>query len=250
MSLPYSPDIKSYDRANNEQVTITLITGANKGIGFEAARRLIEEGHSVYVGARDEKRGRAAAESIGGRFLQLDVTSDESVNAAAADILRRDGRLDVLINNAGISGGRPNAADVTAEDFERVFATNVFGLVRVTHAMLPLLLKSEEPVIVNVASGLGSVGVVTDRARLEFNAPTLSYSSSKSAVTMLTVQYAKAFPEIRINVVDPGFTATDFNGNRGHQTVTEGTDAIVKLATIASDGPTGTFQDRNGTVPW
>jgi NAD(P)-dependent dehydrogenase (short-subunit alcohol dehydrogenase family) len=231
-------------------VTITLITGANKGLGFEAARRLVAEGHSVYVGARDPKRGRAAAESVGGRFIEIDVLSDESVNAAAADIRRRDGRLDVLINNAGISGGRPNPADVTAEDLERVYATNVFGLVRVTHAMLPLLLESEEPVIVNVASGLGSIGVVTDKSRLESNFPTLAYSSSKSAVTMLTVQYAKAFPEIRINVVDPGYTATDFNANRGHQTVTEGTDAIVKFAMIDSDGPTGTFQDRDGTVPW
>jgi NAD(P)-dependent dehydrogenase (short-subunit alcohol dehydrogenase family) len=231
-------------------VTITLITGANKGLGFEAARRLVAEGHSVYIGARDAKRGRAAAEAVGGRFIELDVTSDESVNAAAADIQRRDGRLDVLINNAGISGGRSNPADVTAEDLENVYATNVFGLVRVTHAMLPLLLKSEEPVIVNVASGMGSHGFVTDKARIESGFPSIVYSSSKSAVTMITVQYAKAFPEIRINVVDPGYTATDFNGNRGHQSVEEGTDAIVKLATITSDGPTGTFQDRAGTVPW
>jgi NAD(P)-dependent dehydrogenase (short-subunit alcohol dehydrogenase family) len=231
-------------------VTITLITGANKGLGFETARRLIEDGHSVYLGSRDAKRGRAAAEAVGGRFIELDVTSDESVDAAARDIRRRDGRLDVLINNAGIGGGRSKPGDVTAEDLEHVYATNVFGLVRVTHAMLPLLLKSEDPVIVNVASGLGSIGVVTDKSRMESQFPTIAYSSSKSAVTMLTVQYAKAFPEIRVNVVDPGYTATDLNGNRGTQTVTEGTDAIVKLATIGSDGPTGTFQDRNGTVPW
>lgn len=231
-------------------MTITLITGANKGLGFETARRLIGEGHSVYLGSRDAKRGRAAAEAVGGRFIELDVTSDESVDAAARDIRRRDGRLDVLINNAGISGGRAKPGDVTAEDLEHVYATNVFGLVRVTHAMLPLLLQSEDPVIVNVASGLGSIGVVTDKSRMESQFPTIAYGSSKSAVTMLTVQYAKAFPEIRINVVDPGYTATDLNGNRGTQNVTEGTDAIVKLATIGSDGPTGTFQDRNGTVPW
>ena len=180
----------------------------------------------------------------------MDVTSDESVSAAAADILRRDGRLDVLINNAGVAGGAGKPAEVTADDLELVYATNVFGLVRVTHAMLPLLLKSEEPVIVNVASGLGSIGVVTDRARLESNFANIAYSSSKSAVTMLTVQYAKAFPEMRINVVDPGYTATDLNGNRGHQSVTEGTDAIVAMATIGPDGPTGTFRDRSGTVPW
>jgi NAD(P)-dependent dehydrogenase (short-subunit alcohol dehydrogenase family) len=242
--------MKSYRFANNGEVTITLITGANKGLGFETARRLVGQGHSVYLASRDAKRGRAAAEAVGGRFIELDVTSDESVDAAARDIRRRDGRLDVLINNAGIAGGRAKPGDVTAEDLEHVYATNVFGLVRVTRAMLPLLLKSEDPVIVNVASGLGSIGVVTDKSRMESQFPTIAYSSSKSAVTMLTVQYAKAFPEIRINVVDPGYTATDLNGNRGTQTVTEGTDAIVKLATIGSDGPTGTFQDRNGTVPW
>jgi NAD(P)-dependent dehydrogenase (short-subunit alcohol dehydrogenase family) len=255
--VSYSPDTQSRTTAeycngfaNNGDVTITLITGANKGLGFETARRLVETGHSVYLGSRDPRRGRAAAEVVGARFIELDVTSDDSVNAAAADIHRRDGRLDVLINNAGIPGGGGKPAEVTADDFEHVFATNVFGVVRVTHAMLPLLLASDEPVIVNVASGLGSIAVVTDKLRLESSFPSLAYSSSKSAVTMLTVQYAKAFPEIRINVVDPGYTATDLNGNRGHQTVTEGTDAIVRLATIGSDGPTGTFQDRNGTVPW
>jgi NAD(P)-dependent dehydrogenase (short-subunit alcohol dehydrogenase family) len=231
-------------------MTITLITGANKGLGFETARRLIAAGHSVYLGARDSKRGRAAADAIGGRFLELDVTSDASVEAAAADIRRRDGRLDVLINNAGIPGPAAAPSAVTADQFEQVYAVNVFGLVRVTSAMLPLLLQSEQPVIVNVSSGLGSFGVVTDKARMESQRTALAYSSSKSAVTMLTVQYAKAFPEIRINVVDPGFTATDLNGNRGTQTVTEGTDAIVSMATIDSDGPTGTFQDRHGTVPW
>jgi NAD(P)-dependent dehydrogenase (short-subunit alcohol dehydrogenase family) len=183
MSLPYSPDIQYYEKTNNGEVTITLITGANKGLGFEAARRLVAEGHSVYVGARDVKRGRAAAESVGGRFIEIDVLSDESVNAAAADIRRRDGRLDVLINNAGISGGRTSPAEVTAEDLERVYATNVFGLVRVTHAMLPLLLESEDPVIVNVASGMGSIGLVTDKSRVESSFPSLAYSSSKSAVT-------------------------------------------------------------------
>lgn len=232
-------------------MTITLITGANKGLGFETARRLIDEGHSVYLGARDAKRGRAAADSLGARFLELDVTSDDSVDAAVRDIRRRDGRLDVLVNNAGIAGGAGIAPkDVTADEVRQVFETNVFGVVRVTHAMLPLLLASENPVIVNVASGLGSIGVVTDSARMESRFPTLSYAASKSALTMLSVQYAKAFPEIRINVVDPGYTATDLNGNRGTQSVTEGTDAIVRLATIDADGPTATFQDRNGTVPW
>jgi NAD(P)-dependent dehydrogenase (short-subunit alcohol dehydrogenase family) len=231
-------------------MTITLITGGNKGLGYEAARRLKEAGHSVYIGSRDGTRGRAAAEALRVRFVQLDVTDDASVEAAAEDIRRRDGRLDVLINNAGISGGRVSPAEVTADGIRSVFDTNVFGVVRVTHAMLPLLRESENPVIVNVASGLGSFGIVSDPDRIESRFPSLSYSSSKAALTMLTLQYAKAFPEFRVNVVDPGYTATDLNGNSGTQSVEEGTDAIVRLATIDQDGPTGRFEDRGGVIPW
>lgn len=231
-------------------MTITLITGGNKGLGYEAARRLKEQGHSVYIGARDGTRGRAAAEALKVRFVQLDVTDDASVDAAAEDIRRRDGRLDVLINNAGISGGRVSPAEVTADAIRTVYETNVFGVVRVTHAMLPLLRESENPVIVNVASGLGSFGIVSDPTRIESKYPSLSYSSSKSALTMLTLQYAKAFPEFRVNVVDPGYTATDLNGNSGTQSVEEGTDAIVRLASIDRDAPTGRFEDRGGVIPW
>lgn len=232
-------------------MTITLITGANKGLGHETARRLIAEGHTVYMESRDETRGRAAAESIDGRFVQLDVTSDSSVDAAVLEIERLEGRVDVLINNAGIAGEWTPPADVTAQDLEHVFAVNVFGLVRVTRAFLPLLQKSTNPVMVNVASGLGSIGVVTDPSRMEFHSTaSIAYSSSKSAVTMLAVQYAKAFPGIRVNVADPGFTSTDLNGNRGTQTVTEGTDAIVKLALLGPGSPTGTFWDRSGPLPW
>jgi NAD(P)-dependent dehydrogenase (short-subunit alcohol dehydrogenase family) len=156
----------------------------------------------------------------------------------------------VLINNAGITGGRVQPEDVTADSIRGVYETNVFGIVRVTHAMLPLLRASDAPVIVNVSSGLGSFGIVSDSKRLESQLTALSYSSSKSAVAMLTLQYAKAFPEFRINVVDPGYTATDLNGNSGTQTVEEGTDAIVRLATIGADGPTGRFEDRGGVIPW
>ena len=231
-------------------MTTTLITGANKGLGFEAARRLIALGHTVYVGARDPERGEAAARRLGARFVPLDVTDDASVAAAAAWLQRQPGGLDVLINNAGILGERSAPPDVTADAVRDVFETNVFGIVRVTHAMLPLLRASESPVIVNVASGLGSFGVVTDARRFESKVSALAYSSSKSAVTMLTVQYAKALPSMRINVVDPGYTATDLNQNSGPQTVEQGTDAIVRLATIGRDGPTGTFQDAAGILPW
>ena len=119
-----------------------------------------------------------------------------------------------------------------------------------TRAFLPLLGKSQNPVIVNVGSSLGSEGIVTDPARVESGLPALSYASSKAAVIMLTVQYAKALPNMRVNVVEPGFTATDLNGNRGHQSVAEGAEIIVRMATIGTDGPTGTFADRNGTMPW
>jgi NAD(P)-dependent dehydrogenase (short-subunit alcohol dehydrogenase family) len=229
-----------------DPMTKILITGANRGLGHEAARRLIEAGHDVWIGARDPERGRAAADELGARFVELDVLLDASVSAAAETV----GELDVLINNAGISGGRVPVPEVAPDDIARVFETNVYGLVRVTRAFLPALRRSDNPVIVNVSSGMGSFAVTTDPERVESTIVSLPYPASKSAVTMLTTQYAKAFPEIRVNAVDPGYTATDFNGHSGPQTVTEGTDAIVAMATIGPDGPTGTFVDRHGAVPW
>lgn len=231
-----------------EDMTTTLITGANKGLGYEAARRLLEEGHDVWVGARDAERGRQAAEELGARFVQIDVTSDESV-AAAATTLSSESGLDVLINNAGIAVRTP-VSEVTAADMQQTYDTNVFGPVRVTQAFIPLLQRSEVPVIVNVASGLGSEAIVRDPDRTEFHVNALAYCSSKSALVMITTQYAKAYPDIKVNVIDPGYTATDLNSNSGTQTVTEGTDAIVAMASIGADGPTGTFTDRHGVVPW
>lgn len=231
-------------------MTITLITGGNKGLGYEAGRRLIELGHTVYIGARDEQRGKNAAHALGAQFVQLDVRDDTSVAAAAAEVGRREGHVDVLINNAGVTDPMLPAEDVTASAMHAVYDVNVFGIVRVTHAFLPMLRAASSPVIVNVSSGLGSFGVVTNPDRFESGFATVVYGSSKAAVGMLTVQYAKALPDIRINVVDPGYTATDINGNSGHQNVTEGTDAIVRLATIGPDGPTGTFSDRHGPLPW
>ena len=231
-------------------MTITLITGANKGLGYETARRLIDLGHTVYLGARDPERGREAADTLGARFVQLDVTDDASVTAAAASILDESGRLDVLVNNAGIAGTRDESTGVTVDAVRDVYDVNVFGLVRVTHAMLPLLQKSDSPVVVNVSSGLGSFSRITDPAHIESSFSTVAYGSSKAAVTAITVQYSKALPGIRFNAADPGYTATDLNGNSGPQTVTEGTDAIVQLATIGGDGPTGTFVERAGVMPW
>jgi NAD(P)-dependent dehydrogenase (short-subunit alcohol dehydrogenase family) len=231
-------------------MTTTLITGANKGLGHEAARRLMAEGQDVWVAARDAARGQAAADALGARFVALDVTDDASVSAAVATVEAAGTGLDVLVNNAGITGGRPALWEITPDLVAGVLATNVVGIVRVTQAFLPLLERSADPVIVNVSSGMGSLAVTTDPERFESTLHGLAYPTSKAAVNMLTSQYAKSLPRIRVNAVDPGYTSTDLNGHRGTQTVTEGTDAIVAMATIGRDGPTGTFTDRHGIVPW
>jgi NAD(P)-dependent dehydrogenase (short-subunit alcohol dehydrogenase family) len=231
-------------------MTATFITGANKGLGFETGRRLIAAGHTVYLGARDEHRGKEAAAAIGAHPVLIDVTSDESVQAAAALVRDQAGHLDVLVNNAGIVGARKPAGEITAADMQAVYDTNVFGVVRVTHAFLPLLQASDAPVVVNVSSGMGSLAITTDPGRLESTIVSLAYPSSKSALNMLTSQYAKAYPAIKINAADPGYTATDFNDHRGTQTVGEGAEIIVRLATIGADGPTGGYFDAAGPVPW
>ena len=231
-----------------------LVTGANKGIGYETARRLIADGHTVYVGARDAERGRAAADALGARFVQLDVTDDVSVETAAKSI-DADGGLDVLVNNAGIEpraddGGFLPVADVTADSMREVFETNVFGQVRVLHAFLPLLQRSAAPVVVNVSSGLSLVRELVDQQSPTHFYPGVEYPSSKAAVNMVTVQYAKAFPGIRINAADPGFTATDLNHHAGTQTVEQGAEIIVRLAQLGPDGPTGEFFDASGRLAW
>ena len=227
---------------------ITLITGANKGLGYETARQLIEQGHSVYVGARDVTRGQAAADKLGAHFVQLDVTNDASVAIAMRVIDEREGHLDVLVNNAGISSAM---ADVDGPVALKVFDTNAVGLIRVTQAALPLLLKSENPVVVNVSSALGSFWAVTNPERRQFHFPSIIYGASKAAVSMLTVQYAKARPEIKFNAVEPGFTATDLTAaSRAGQPVEKGAEVIVRMATIGKDGPTGTFSENGGPLQW
>jgi NAD(P)-dependent dehydrogenase (short-subunit alcohol dehydrogenase family) len=227
-------------------MTTSLITGANRGLGFETARQLVAAGHQVWVGARDADRGMQAADQLGARFVQLDVTDDASVAAAAETVAE----LDVLVNDAGISGGRIAPSDATADDMRTVYETNVFGVVRVLHAFIPLLEKSEAPVVVNVSSGVGSLGLSADPEGPWRDANYPVYASSKAALNMLTIRYAAAFPRMRINSVDPGFTATDFNRHRGTQTVEEGAEAAIRYAMLTPDGPTGGFFDRNGTEIW
>ncbi|HEY1971591.1 MAG TPA: SDR family oxidoreductase [Pseudonocardia sp.] len=231
-----------------------LITGANKGLGHETARQLIAAGHTVYLGSRDPDRGRRAADELGARLVVIDVTDDASV-AAAAKSIEADGGLDVLVNNAGVEGrtdggGVLTAEQTTAEDTRTVFETNVFGVVRVTHAFLPLLRRSPAPVIVNVSSGLGSLAVVSTPGTPAHAYPGVAYPASKAAVNMITVQYAKAFPDIRVNAVEPGYTATDLNAHTGTQTVAEGAEIIVRMAQIGADGPTGTYVHAHGPLPW
>lgn len=235
-------------------MTTTLITGANKGLGYETARRLVAAGHTVYVGSRDPGRGQRAADRLGARTVVLDVTDDESV-AAAAKLIAEAGGLDVLVNNAGIEGrGAGNvvigAADVTADIVREVFETNVFGLVRVTHAFLPLLQRSPAPVVVNVSSGLGSLALVSSPDEPGYLYPGVAYPASKAAVNMITVQFAKQFPNMRINAVEPGFTDTDLNGHTGTQTVGEGAEIIVRMAQVTADGPSGGYFDVNGAMAW
>ena len=236
-------------------MTTTLITGANKGLGFETARQLIAAGHTVYVGSRDAERGRRAAERLGARTVQLDVTDDASVQAAAKTV-EADGGLDVLVNNAGIApewhgpDDVVGAADVTADLMRQTFDTNVFGTVRVLHAFLPLLRRSATPVVVNVSSNLGSLTRMATRGGRGHGYPGVAYPASKSAVNMITVQFAKAFPEVRINSVEPGFTSTDLNGGNGFQTVEQGAEIIVRMARTGPDGPTGGYFATDGDLPW
>ena len=231
-------------------MTITFITGANRSLGRETARRLIEAGHTVLLGARNPEAGAAAAADLGARFVPIDVTDDESVRAAAADVERHEGAIDVLINNAGVTRSFGDPSGLTGAEVLSVCDVNVAGPVRVTTAFLPLLRRSADPVIINVSSAMGDLTATHDPSRPESKAIFPIYSASKAALTMLTTVYARALPDIRINAADPGYTATDFNGHSGHQTIAEGTDAIVKLATEGPGHGSGRLVDREREISW
>ncbi|WP_022893404.1 SDR family NAD(P)-dependent oxidoreductase [Agromyces subbeticus] len=227
-------------------MSIALITGANKGIGFETARQLVELGHVVYVGARDVERGERAAATLGARFVELDVTDDALVSRALATIDSVEARLDILVHNAGIQ--EIGADGPTAL---RAFDTNVVGIGRVTEAALPLLRKSSNPNVVTVSSSAGSFWAVTNPDRVEFHLTNAVYAASKAAATMLTLQYAKSQQGIRFNALEPGYTATDMTAAfAGGRPAEESARAVVRLATLDADGPTGTFRDDAGDLRW
>ena len=228
---------------------VALVTGANKGIGLETVRRLIGAGYRVYLAARDIERGRAAAETVGARVIRLDVTSDDSVGRAVGIVEQEEGRLDVLINNAGISGPVRDIHEYDGDEAATLLLTNVVGYVRVIHAFLPLLERASDPRIVNVSSGLGSFGLVHDEGRIESRAGTPLYGAAKAAINMLTARYAQLLPGIRINAADPGMTATDLSSGEGHP-VEDGTDAVIAFALGGPDTPTGAYRDRDGDLPW
>jgi len=235
---------------------IALITGANKGIGKEIARQLGAQGMTVLIGARDTGRGEAAAAELtaGGadaHAVRLDVTDAASIEAAAHQIESEYGKLDVLVNNAGIAlDGAPGGVDV--DTLRRTYETNVFGVFAVTKAMTPLLKKSEAGRIVNMSSGLGSLTQNSDPNWGFAGVKPLAYNSSKAALNMITVIFAADLKDtrIKVNAADPGFTATDLNQHRGNRTVEQGATAAVRLATLPADGPTGGYFDEDGVVPW
>ena len=239
--------------------TVALITGANKGIGYEIAAGLGALGWSVGVGARDEERREAAvaklrAAGVDAFGVPLDVTDDASVTAAAGLIEQRNGRLDVLVNNAGITGGpaqQPTTADLAT--VRTVMETNVIGVIRVTNALLPLLRRSASPRIVNMSSSVGSLTRQSDKEDPLTTGPVaVAYAPSKTFLNAVMVQYARELKDtnILINAGCPGFVATDLNGFRGVRTPEQGAAIAIRLATLPDGGPTGGFYEDAGQVPW
>jgi NAD(P)-dependent dehydrogenase (short-subunit alcohol dehydrogenase family) len=245
-----------------------LITGANKGIGYETARLLSERGATVLIGARNAELGAeavAALRSSGAtaRHVAIDVTDHEGIAAAAAWIDEEFGALDVLVNNAGIArgdgDGRPSST--TEATLHTVFATNVYGVVAVTNAMLPLLRRAPAARIVNVSSEVGSITATKNPDSPLFPMAFVPYPASKAALNMVTVMYAKELADtpIKVNAANPGYCATDLNRHSGHRTPEQGAEVSVHLATLDADGPSGVLwghlamasgDDGYGVLPW
>ncbi|NES30834.1 SDR family NAD(P)-dependent oxidoreductase [Micromonospora terminaliae] len=246
--------------------TTALITGANKGIGLATARQLGARGMTVLVGARDAARGREAADKLraegtDARFVPLEVTDAASVAAAAGLVEREYGHLDVLVNNAGIirADGAGLPSETTLDSLREVYETNVFGVVAVTNALLPLLRRAPAARIVNVSSEVGSIGVMTDPEGALFALTSVPYPSSKTALNMVTAMYAKELRDtpIKVNAANPGYCATDLNHHSGFRTPEEGAEVSVHLATLPADGPSGLLWGYQmdagggyGVLPW
>ena len=236
---------------------VALITGANKGIGFEIARQLALLGATALLGARDRGRGEGAAralaaEHLDARFLRIDVTEQSSIDETASQIEKDFGRLDILVNNAGIGIDNAPPSQLEMDVLRRTYETNFFGVFAVTKAMLPLLSRSDGARIVNMSSGLGSLTQNSDPGYRHARAKLLAYNSSKTALNALTIQFAYELREtpIKVNAADPGYVATDLNHHTGTRTVEQGARIAVKLATLPEGGPTGGFFDEDGVVPW
>lgn len=228
-----------------------FITGANKSIGLETARQLLQKGYYVYLGSRDLKNGQEAVEKLKAEGLneveaiQIDVSNQQSVDAARMEIGKKTDLLDALINNAGVSGVLPQTAlDAGIDNFKNVFETNLYGVVRVTQTFIDLLRKSPEPRIVNVSSSVGSLSLQSDSNWPFYHyAKYAVYSSSKSALNMYTVTLAYELRNtaFKVNAIDPGYTKTDFNNHQGTGTVEDAAARVVKYALIGNDGPTGKY---------
>ncbi len=238
--------------------TIALVTGANKGLGWEISRQLATQGVLVLIGARDRERGEKAVadlrvQKLPVEFIQIDVTSQPDVDRAAAEVERSHGRLDILVNNAGVALDWCPGPELTVEVLRETFETNVFGVFRVIKAFLPLLRKSKHGRIVNMSSGLGSLTRNSDlNSSLTLGNTLFAYSSSKAALNMITVQFANELRSagIKVNSATPGFTATDMNQHRGTRKVEQGAATPVRLALLPDDGPTGGVFSDDGPVPW
>ncbi|GAB1822714.1 SDR family oxidoreductase [Herbidospora sp. RD11066] len=232
-------------------MTTALITGANKGIGFETARLLAERGVTVVIGSRDPRKGEEAAARIGSGAVsvELDVTSQATIDAAAAFVEERFGSLDILVNNAGIAlGGPPTETPLSL--MRDLFEVNVYGVVAVTNAMVPLLRKSPAARVVMVSSEVGSLTRTLDPATPWYTMNGLAYQSSKTALNMVTVTYAKELAPIKVNAICPGYCATDLNGFSATRPAAMGAAVSVSMALLGDDGPTGTFVNEEGVLAW
>lgn len=235
-----------------------LVTGANKGIGLEAARQLAQQGFTVWLGSRDQARGEAAVKELSDdgdvRFISLDVTDGDSVAAAAERVGEETGALDVLVNNAGaaVADGEGRPSTVQLETIRRTFDVNLYGALRVTQAFLPLVQQAPAGRVVNVSSTLGSITTLVSPGSPLAQFPFFAYPASKTVLNALTAWLAVELEDtpIKVNSVCPGSNSTDMNPNPNAQHPAEGAKVVVRAATLNADGPTGSFFDANGPVDW